>query len=173
MTALANTRWELFCIGVVQGKTQKQAYRDAGFTETGDSAASGLIKRPEIKARIAELIEEKTQFSGKTLGGDGDLDAKGSLAYFETTGEIDKNWVIQQLMENMRLARDAGQFSAANKVLELLGKEAGMFLDKPKAPADAKKDKEQAAIPVDRVNAILDQLGYAGPPIDLVEAIKS
>lgn len=54
MPVLDNSRWELYAQGVAGGKTQAQAYVDAGFA-ANDSNAAQLAKRPEVAARITEI----------------------------------------------------------------------------------------------------------------------
>ena len=77
-------------------------------------------------------------------------------------------------MENVKAAREAGQFAAANKALELLGREVGLFQEKNagKKGEDEERQRVEAtkaktAIPIAKVNALLEVLGYTGPAIDL------
>ena len=46
------------------------------------------------------------------------------------SAELSQEWVVQQLRDNHCAALVAEQYSASNKVLELLGKHLGMFSDK-------------------------------------------
>lgn len=73
MTALANRRHELFSQGVARGLTGQQAYRDAGFTATTDGTAevgaSRLLKRDEVRARVAELQERSAVRAEITAAG--------------------------------------------------------------------------------------------------------
>lgn len=88
--------------------------------------ASELLARPEVKARIAELNVIIAERVTEKIG-------------------IDKAWVMNQLVEVVRMAkrgdplRDAdgkpiGEYrqnlAAANKALELIGKEFAMFVDR-------------------------------------------
>jgi phage terminase small subunit len=60
---LENARHEKFAQAVARGRMQGQAYREAGFAARGGSARTGAVnlgKRPEVKARIAELRGEAT-----------------------------------------------------------------------------------------------------------------
>ena len=54
MSALANTRHELFAQGLVEKKPASQAYVDAGY-KANDGNAARLRQNEEIVARIAEL----------------------------------------------------------------------------------------------------------------------
>lgn len=58
MPALANARWERFCLEYVKDANATQAYIRAGYSEKGASqSAERLLRNAEIKARIAELQE--------------------------------------------------------------------------------------------------------------------
>ena len=60
-TPLKNLRWERFCQAFVRGETAgngNASYRAAGFRanpRNAGSSAGDLLKRPEVRARIAEL----------------------------------------------------------------------------------------------------------------------
>ena len=55
---LLNPKLELFARGLAEGKSQAVAYKDAGYSgHTG--AASAYAKKPNIIARVSELIEKK------------------------------------------------------------------------------------------------------------------
>lgn len=47
----------------------------------------------------------------------------------ERTG-LTADWVLDQLRENARIAREAGDIAPANRALELLGKHIGMFTER-------------------------------------------
>jgi hypothetical protein len=44
--------------------------------------------------------------------------------------QISREWVLEQLVDNLKLAKDTGQLAPANRAAELLGKELGMFVDR-------------------------------------------
>ena len=54
MPVLNNTRHELYCRGVVEGKSSDQSYADAGFKPSRKNA-SRLKTKEDIQARIKEL----------------------------------------------------------------------------------------------------------------------
>jgi hypothetical protein len=172
MSALPNTRHELFCQYLTQGKSQTAAYAAAGFAGGAGNACT-LAHRPEIEVRVAELVAEKT--SGRTnLNANADLEHAQAVNQALATSEIDPAWIISELMENVKAAREAGQFAAANKALELLGREVGLFQEKNagKKGEDEERQRVEAtkaktAIPIAKVNALLEVLGYTGPAIDL------
>lgn len=64
---------ELFCVAYSNSFNGRQAYQDAVDNTTTDnsaaSVASRMLQKPEIQARVAELIEERKQ----RLEVDGDL----------------------------------------------------------------------------------------------------
>lgn len=86
---------------------------------------------------------------------------------------VDKQWVLQQLVLNAQDAREAKDRSAANRALELVGKELGMFVDRKmdvKSPLDALNAQQLKAL-----TDLLDRLGEgtdADPvaPMDLGSA---
>ena len=158
----------MFAIGRAQGKSQAQAYRDAGYGDSGANAST-LQKRPEVQARIDELIEERTKFRS-TFVDNNDLDHLAAVDDAMKSGEISRAWVIKELMDNVKLARDANQFSASNQALKMLGEEIGMFQVKSKDPTGGKDGEEkEPALPVDvgAINKLLTKHGYNGPTIDL------
>ena len=58
MPVLENARHERFAQGLAKGKTQEQAYIDAGYSENGARvSASQLLTNPNVAARVAELQE--------------------------------------------------------------------------------------------------------------------
>jgi phage terminase small subunit len=67
---LKNQRHELFCQGVAAGKPASQAYRDAGYTATGNASeveASKLVRNPKVAARIRELKAATLQRHAVTI----------------------------------------------------------------------------------------------------------
>jgi phage terminase small subunit len=134
--SLRNPRYERFAYGLAEGKPAYQAYIDAGFAKAGAAqSASRLLKsqRAGIRERVAEILQEREQ-----------IDAEGTKLAIERTA-IDKEWVIERLRENVERAMQAqpvldragnptGSYvyngAAANRALELLGKELGMFIER-------------------------------------------
>lgn len=120
MGVLRNQRHEAFAHGLAKGKSADEAYQLAGFKANRGNAAR-LNANESIRARIEEL--------------------QGMAAERVV---VDREWVIAKLVENVNRAMQAteitkdgggtGEFkydgSVANKALELLGKEIGMFVDR-------------------------------------------
>lgn len=129
MPELANPQWEKFCVLTATGKKRGEAYSGAGFKSRGKNAENGacrLMKHQEVKDRITEL----------------------ELAIHEdvivATG-LTREFVINELKDNVERAKatkpvldrqglPTGEYklelAAANRGLELLGKEMGMFRDR-------------------------------------------
>jgi phage terminase small subunit len=70
MPKLLNHRHERFAAALSQGKSQKDAYVQAGYRSTGNAAeasASQLVKKPKVAARVAELQAEAARRSEVTV----------------------------------------------------------------------------------------------------------
>ena len=135
MPSLANYRQELFARGVANGLSMTEAYKRAGYTEETRCAQTGanrLGSMPAIQARIAEIMADQ---------------ARALM--------IDKNYVLGKLIENIErcmvptkkvVHQDGTEETltynpaAANKAIELLGKELGMFVDKKEVGAPGEFD---------------------------------
>lgn len=116
MSVLDNPKWEAFCQAYAIHNNGAKAAMEVGYAPSGSKSAasvraSGLMKKPEIKARIAEIQQG--------------LMKKASQAV-----QLDRAWVLDRLKQNADLALDEKDRSAANRALELLGKELGMFVDR-------------------------------------------
>ena len=123
---LANAKHEHFAQLIAGGETPTKAYILAGYSEKGaHSAGARLFQRPEICARIAHL---QAAVKERAL----------------EKAAVDKAWVLTRLRENVersmqivpvrdRKGKETGWFKyegmTANRALELLGKELGMFHD--------------------------------------------
>lgn len=130
MAVLNNVRHERFAHEIAKGSSSRDAYKAAGYETKSDAAAdacaSRLLSSAAIKARVQELQE-------------------GISARAIEKTAISKAWVIAKLVENVERAmtaepvRDAegnptGEYkyngNVANRALELIGKEQGMFVDR-------------------------------------------
>lgn len=133
-TQLDNGKHEHFCQLVANGESATKAYVLAGYSEQGAAAsASRLLKNAQICERLAFLRSLKEEQHAESV-----------KAAMDKAG-LSKEWIIAQLMENVSMAKQAipvldrkGDFTgeyqqnlpAANKALELLGSEIGMFIRK-------------------------------------------
>ncbi len=111
MPMLKNSRHELFAQALAAGKPADEAYQEAGFSANRGNA-SRLRTNENVVARIAEL-------QGRV--------AEGLV--------ITKQWILERLVENMNRAMQTDQGAVANRALELLGKEHGMFIDRKEVGA--------------------------------------
>lgn len=128
MSALhENPRWEVFSSLVASGIPLSTAYINAGFSSTSaESSSSRLAVHPKVAARIAELRQLKATSR-------------------EQTAWLNRQYVIDNLREIVERCmqvkpilnsegQETGQFTfqpqAANRSLELLGKAAGIFIER-------------------------------------------
>ncbi len=132
MGVLRNSRHEAFARELSKGSSASEAYRNAGYRPNRGAASrlqhdSSILQRvAEMHALDAEMVKEATERATQALA-------------------IDREWVLGKLMENVersmqaRPVRDgdgnaSGEYrydgSVANRALELLGKELGMFVDR-------------------------------------------
>jgi hypothetical protein len=103
---------EKFCRAFVRGVTGTQAAIEAGYSAPSASVASSrLLKREEIQRRIATLREMHGLVPGKPA-------------------KVDRQWVMDSLVRNVEAALAANDRAAANRGLELLGREYGLFTEK-------------------------------------------
>jgi len=120
MPTLDNPKHERFAQALAAGKSQDEAYREAGYKPSA-SNASHLTRNHKVQSRVAELTARA---------------AEGVV--------LTKQWVLERLIENANRAmqaeavkdregKETGEYryegSVANRALELLGKELGMFKD--------------------------------------------
>lgn len=127
MPALRNARHERFAQEVAAGKTLEEAHRLAGYNADRRNAQH-LRERNDISHRVDELLAAREQIA-----------AKATERAIEKTG-ITKAWVMERLRENVERAMqaqevgDTGEYkydgAVANRALELLGREIGMFISR-------------------------------------------
>lgn len=132
MPILSNPKHEVFAQELAKGKTQIEAHGLAGYKPHRSTAAQ-LARNPNISARVTELLAEREK-----------AHSQATAIAVERAG-LTKEWIIARLVDNAERAlqaqpaRDAegnaiGDFkyegSVANRALELLGKELGMFKER-------------------------------------------
>jgi tRNA A37 methylthiotransferase MiaB len=124
---LKNPRHEKFCQLVASGMKPADAYVSLGYSANGAApSANNLLKRADVAERVRELKE---------------LAAQSAVARLE----LKREWVLEQLVDNVRKCKQdvavldrngqptgvyTFQAAAANRALELIGKELGMFVDR-------------------------------------------
>ena len=134
MAALKNAKHEHFAQLVSNGESATRAYVLAGYSENGAGQNGGrLMMNDEISSRLAQLRAAKEAKHDK------------AATAIIVKAAIDKAWVLNQLVENVRMGKQAdpildgegnptGEYRqnlpAANVALGLIGKELGMFIDR-------------------------------------------
>jgi hypothetical protein len=131
MSMLKNAKHEHFAHLVATGKDPSAAYVSAGYSDKGArQSANRLLQDADVMLRVEELKEAIYRPSTERA---------------IEKAALNKTWVIEQLMENVRMAKalepiidkEGGvtgevkqNLPAANRALELLGKELGMFVER-------------------------------------------
>jgi phage terminase small subunit len=125
MPVLKNAKQERFCQELTKGRSASEAYVLAGYSKN-DGNAIRLKGNEKVRARVKELQERMAE------------------KVVEKTA-LSKEWVLEKLQENLeralqqrRARNDEGeeigdftyQGNVANRALELIGKEMGMFVDR-------------------------------------------
>lgn len=112
MPILKNARYERFAQAIAKGKSQHEAYVYAGYSasekakDTRSNAAT-LAGRPEVKARIEELLERQAKRVGIT---------------------VDK--LLEELQDMLNLAKRVKQPAAGVGAILAKGKLLGLITDK-------------------------------------------
>ena len=137
MPVLANNKHERFAQALFKGKSAADAYTEAGF-KPNRANASVLKHKQNIVTRLAEIVLEDQHIH----------EAATEKAVTELA--ISKTWVLGMLRENTLIAMGKQKITvtkaiegeavdievtalnanAANKALELIGKEIGMFKER-------------------------------------------
>ncbi len=102
MPILRNQRHERFAQEIARGLAACRAYEAAGY-KPNDGSAGRLHRNAQVLARVRELQGEAAELA-----------------------VLDRAFVLSRLMRNA----DHEEGHVANKALELLGKELGMFVDR-------------------------------------------
>lgn len=101
-----NAKQERFCLEYTKDLNATQAAKRAGYSEkTAYSTGSEILKKPEIKARVEQLLSERSK---KNM--------------------VDAQWVMDKLKYVAERCMDGEEFNAsgANRAIELLGKHVGV-----------------------------------------------
>lgn len=163
-TPLKNAKHEHFAQLVSNGESATRAYVVAGYSEKGAHAsATRLLRNAEICSRVAQLRAFK------------EAEHKQAVSAVIADAALDKAWVLKRLARIVDLGmalepvRDeegnvtgelkTANLPAANKALELIGKEAGMFIDRKEI-----RTGELDGLPHDELKHIRDALLAIGVP---------
>ena len=136
MPILSNPKHERFAQELAKGKSATEAHEIAGYSSNRGNACT-LKQDENIGKRVAEILAAR--------------DKMHSAATERATEKLSltKEWVIAGLMENAQRALQRQSVtdsegnvieyryegSVANRALELLGKEMGMFIDRKETGA--------------------------------------
>jgi phage terminase small subunit len=146
MAALKNPVHEAFIQAVASGKhaTAAAAYssvRPAASPQTAKVKACIILNRPAAQRRLGEITDHKAKVDERIVEKTIEKVAERMSEKIAVTRE----WVIAKLVENADRAmqatpvtdaagRPTGEYrwdgNVANRALELLGKECGMFVDR-------------------------------------------
>lgn len=121
MPVLVNPRHERFAQGIAKGKSQHEAYIYAGFAPNQApkdcrSNAGVLARRPEVAARIAELLAKQAKRVGITV------DA-----------------LLEELQDMLSLAKRVKHPAAGVGAILAKGKLLGLITDKTEAEINFRK----------------------------------
>lgn len=150
MPALTNPRHERFAQELFKGTSQQKAYVLVGY-KAHESNPAKLASDKRIIARLAELSSERAKVDAMAIE-----KAADALS-------IDKQWIMARLKENVDRALQAepvtvggkpvGEYryegAVANRALELLGKEFGMFVDQKNITGTLKQISAEPMTPAE------------------------
>jgi hypothetical protein len=161
MPPLEIHKQELFAQALAHHGHQTRAAIEAGYSTKGASVAgSRLAAKPKVKQRIMELQRDNREKVQRAV-------------------VADKAWVLNMLVANAEDALKAKDRPAANRALELVGKELGMFVERKmdlKSPLDGLTADELLAIVrlAEQVEAGPAQAALANPvglsaPVEMID----
>ena len=131
MPPLEIHKQELFAQALAQHGHMTRAAIEAGYSTKGAGVAgSRLAAKPKVKQRIMELQKDNREKVQRAV-------------------VADRAWVLNSLVANAEDALKAKDRSAANRALELVGNELGMFIERKmdlKSPLDGLTADELLAI---------------------------
>lgn len=109
---LKNALWERFAQASARGVNGKNAAREAGYGEkSAHVRACELLKKDEVKARIAELKAKAEKHIVQEVA-------------------VSEAWVLQKLVGNVEAASEAKDRAAVNRGLELIAKMKGYMVER-------------------------------------------
>lgn len=133
---LRNVKYELFCQGIAKGMDKKEAYLRAGFKS--GHGASDLYRRPEIRARIDELL---TGAANRC--------------------ELSRKQILDRMLDDWDASRRLGQMSSALKAGELIGRELHrMFTERKEIGGPGDFDNKTEAELREIIGTELKELGW-------------
>ena len=133
-TPTLNARHEAFCRGLAEGKSQLEAYRDAGYSGSDNVVSAGaaqLIRNLKIVARVKELQAQAASHTVETV-----------------------HTLVAKLEQLRRLAVKEGQVSAGVAAVMGQAKLLGLVVDKAQIEAIVRRP---APAPGVDLGVILDE----------------
>jgi len=119
MPVLADPKHEKFAQLLFEGVDDGNAYVQAGYKKNPGNA-SRLKNNEKIQGRVIELLEKAADVS-----------------------IYNKEWVLRELADTYKVAKDCGQHSAAVGALKLIGTEGGMFETKSQVTVNTTENKAE------------------------------
>lgn len=173
MPALKNTRYEAMAHALAAGKQQVEAYAIAGFRGTARSAPTQIANRPEVKARVQEIIATEHQ-----------REVRSNERAIERAA-IDKEWIVSRAKYIVEFGirgrpllddkgNDTGKYAvkpnldAAGKSLTLLARMGGYLIERIEhgAPGDfARLTDEELNLKLIEAG---EAIGISGPELQRV-----
>ena len=112
MALLHNPRHEKFSQLVASGVKPSEAYVSVGYKPTGaKQAASRLLTKVDVRERVSELQEAAARSTAEAV-------------------ILNRQRVLHRLSELSHEAQQKGQYGAAARCEELIGREIGMFVQR-------------------------------------------
>jgi hypothetical protein len=184
MPILVNPKYELAARGIANGFTARKAFIEAGLPHDNTTT---LTTKPEFRARVAELLEEKQKREDEAEQTRQITIATNQYGVENPVKieEITIEFIVNKLIDNASQATKSKQFAASNKAYQLVGEILGLF-DHGKGPSEEeKKRQEQEAakkaqsLTLDQVSKALEKTGFSGvidltgvPQGELLKPIK-
>ena len=176
MPVLVMVRREMYAQARARGLTHRKAADEAGYTGTREAAWELEGRHPEIKARITELMERNDAAREQGMKEAAKAQAfDDGLTQAEVLSGLRK--VFEMAVEARPVFDRNGEekgfsvnLTAANRALELMGKEAGMFVDRKHIIVDRieRMDLKQLQAAIMEIDGKLAEMrALPGPMIDV------
>lgn len=153
---LANPRHEMFAAALFRGASYEDAGKQANLGGMNVSSLKQLAQEPKIQKRVTELRNEADKVLGDTLD---DLE---TMTAAQVRALVDENWIIRELVMSIKMSQVASQFNATKALIEMLGKEIGMFGGNGTAGKEDDPNKS-----VEKVNIVMNVLQNIGKIQDM------
>ncbi len=141
MGLLRNHRHELYCQNVVAGMTRLDAYKAAGYEGQPERGSTLLSTKPEVQARIKELLTSSAARS-----------------------ELTRKEILDRVFQDWELARKLGQTASALKAAELMGREMHkMFTERKEIGGPGDFDNKSEDELKEIIQKELGDLGWDNP----------